>query len=254
MKKLICGILCMGMTTAWAQNAEHKWNIGGYAGLHHYNGDLGNGWYDLGQAYYGFAGISVSRYLSRNFDATILGTRGEAGYVKRFAGFVPDDGAPRNFLVRLTTVNAMLRYFPLGRPRIIQPYLVGGLGVMLQRGLNMPYTKPYDFAIPSLGAGLQFPVGGVFAIQLQETFIYSSTDQVDRIDKGINDMYLLHMVGLTINIAKFWKKTVLLGQDDIDGKDVDKCMKMPRELNSKSKAARKESRKARRAKKNQNKS
>ena len=236
--------------SAAAQNAEHRWNVGGHGGAHHYNGDLGNGWYNFDQAYYGLAGISVSRYLSRHFDVTLLGTRGEAGYVKYFQTWMPDDGTPRNFRVRLTTVNAMLRYFPIGRPRFIQPYLVGGVGVMFQSGRgNTTYTnrEPFDLAIPSLGAGLQFPIGGVFAIQLQETFIYSSTDQVDRIDEGLNDMYLLHTVGLTINIAKFWKKSVLLGADDIGSEDVDKCMKMPRELDKRVKSTRRESKKAKRS-------
>jgi OmpA-OmpF porin, OOP family len=235
MKTVICGMLLLAASGIWAQSEEHKWNIGVHGGAYNYNGDLGNGFYNFNQAYYGLGGLSVSRYLSRHFDATLFGTRGEAGYVKTLETWVPDDGTPRNFLIRFTTVNAMLRYFPLGRTRFVQPYLAGGLGVTQKRAMNGTNynSSPVDYALPTLAAGLQFPLGGIIAVQLQETIIHSSTDKVDRLDEGMNDLFLLHSIGLTFNLAKFWDKSEF-GNGNSKGLEVDKCPKMPKEMRSKS--------------------
>jgi OmpA-OmpF porin, OOP family len=234
--KVAC--LFFSLPAVWhAQSAEHKWNVGIHGGAYQYNGELGNGFYDFSQAYYGLAGVSVSRYLSRHFDATVFATRGEVGYGNRSETFVADGASPRNFLSRLTTINAMIRFFPIGRTRYVQPYLTAGVGAMFQRGINDNTTyvnrSPFDFSMPAVGAGLQFPLGRYVAIQLQETFIYGSADQVDRIDGGLNDMYVLHSLGVTINLFKFWKKSAYLSDGENGGKDVDKCMKMPKELESK---------------------
>jgi OmpA-OmpF porin, OOP family len=213
-----------------AQSEEHKWNIGIHGGAHQYMGELGNGWYSFNQAYYGLGGLSVSRYLSRHFDVSILGTRGEMGHVDKREGGPADDAATDHFLVRLTTVDAFLRYFPLGRTRFVQPYLFAGGGIMLQQGLSeTPYTngKPFDLAMPAAGAGLQFPLGGIVAVQLQETYIHSSTDMVDGLDGGLNDLYLMHSIGLTFNLARFW------GNSGNGNENIDKCPKMPKEMEAK---------------------
>src|SRR6478609_2831048 len=99
MKKnlMFCCFLFAALVVS-AQTEEKKWNIGVHGGLSQYNGDIGNGFYNSDQASYGFAGLSMSRYLSKHFDATIFFTRGEVGYINHNA--VGTESKPNNFLIR----------------------------------------------------------------------------------------------------------------------------------------------------------
>ncbi|MBK7389876.1 MAG: hypothetical protein IPI23_12660 [Bacteroidetes bacterium] len=45
------------------QTIDKKWNIGFHGGAEQYNGDLGNGFYKTDLPFYGFGGVSFSRYL-----------------------------------------------------------------------------------------------------------------------------------------------------------------------------------------------
>jgi OmpA-OmpF porin, OOP family len=80
MKKLIILAFVLSLGTVGAQTEEERWNVGIHGGATQYRGELGNGWYSTRQAYYGLAGVSVSRYLTDRLDAVALFTRGEAGH------------------------------------------------------------------------------------------------------------------------------------------------------------------------------
>ena len=83
MKKIV--LLCAGLLIACitkSQTEDRKWNIGLHGGITQYNGDRGQGFYNEGQAAYGFASVSVSRYLGKHFDVSLFLTRGEIGNVE----------------------------------------------------------------------------------------------------------------------------------------------------------------------------
>ena len=63
-----------------AQTEDKKWNIGLHGGVTQYQGDLGNNFYKTDKAFYGFGGVSVSRYLGRYFDLNFLASKGTIGY------------------------------------------------------------------------------------------------------------------------------------------------------------------------------
>ena len=75
---LIAGILCLNIVSA--QTADKKWNIGIHGGSMQYNGDLGNDFYKTNQPFYGFGGLSFSRYIGTHFDINLLVTKGEIGH------------------------------------------------------------------------------------------------------------------------------------------------------------------------------
>src|ERR1700755_1850090 len=109
MKKIIllCA-LCVTALSTYSQTDEKKWNLGFHGGLIQYSGDRGQGFYKTDQAAYAFGSISVSRYLSRHFDASVFFTRGELGYIDRTTA--PTVDAPNSFLVRHNTANLILRF------------------------------------------------------------------------------------------------------------------------------------------------
>jgi hypothetical protein len=187
-----------------AQTKDEKWNVGIHGGLAQYNGDLGNGWYSTHQAFYGLGGISVSRYLNKRLDASFFGTYGELGYMGPYA-LVNDRPADDNFRVRLGTANFLLRYHLVSRESVVAPYVFGGVSAMNQQDRSVVHVqrnRNIDLSFPTAGAGLIFRFGPFISLQLQEMFMYTWADDVDRRVKGLNDMYLLHSVGLTFSPGK----------------------------------------------------
>lgn len=202
MKKviLICA-LCIVALSTYAQTDEKKWNIGFHGGLIQYNGDRGQGFYKTDQAAYGFGQISVSRYLSRHFDASVFFTRGELGFIDHNTVATVD--APNSFLVRHNTGHLILRFNFTGPHTIIRPYIFVGAGAIWYESVYEIQHERFEFSIPTFGGGLNFRMGPVVSLQLQETFMYTSTDNIDHmVANGDNDMMLYHTVGLTFNLGK----------------------------------------------------
>lgn len=204
MKKVIlmCA-LCVAVLNTFAQTDEKKWNIGFHGGLIQYRGDRGSGFWTTNQAAYGFGSISVSRYLSRHFDASLFFTRGEVGYVDR-SQVTKNIGDEKNsFLVRNNTANLVARFYFTGPQTVVRPYLLAGLGAIWYENVyNLPRER-FEFSVPTFGAGLNFKMGPVVSLQIQETFQYTSTDNIDHlVANGDNDLMLLHTVGLTFNLGK----------------------------------------------------
>lgn len=202
MKKVIsiCAMCAIFLST-YAQTDERKWNIGFHGGLIQYSGDRGQGFYKTDQAAYAFGSVSLSRYLSRHFDGSLFLTRGELGYIDRNSVSTID--APNSFLVRHNTANLVLRFNFTGPQTILRPYLFAGVGAIWYENVyDMPRER-FEFAVPSCGAGLNIALGPVVSLQLQEAFMYTSTDNIDHMKaNGDNDMALYHTAGLTFNLGK----------------------------------------------------
>lgn len=85
---------CLAFTLlSKAQTEDKKWNIGLHSGVTQYQGDLGNNFYKTDKAFYGFGGLSVSRYLGRHFDLNLLASKGTIGYNSTAGSFKSDFNA-----------------------------------------------------------------------------------------------------------------------------------------------------------------
>lgn len=201
MKKIILLICCLTKLATYSQTDEKKWNLGFHGGLIQYNGDRGAGFYKTDQAAYGFASVSLSRYLSRHFDASLFFTRGELGYIDR--DMVSTTESPNNFLVRHNTANLVLRAYLTGPQAVLRPYIFVGAGTIWYEKVYRLKRERIEFAVPTFGGGLNIAMGPIVSLQLQESFMYSSTDNIDYMKaNGDNDMMLYHTVGLTFNLGR----------------------------------------------------
>lgn len=213
MKKLLLLCICLASTlTTKAQTEDKKWNVGLHGGIIQYNGDLGRDWYKTDKTMYGFAGISVSRYLWKYLDLNMLYTRGTLGYDSGVTGYKSDFSA----------VVADLRINLIGQEYFVRPYVFGGIGAILfDRQLNF-HKEKIDTAFPTAGAGINFRLSPVISLNLQETFMFTNNDSRDGIVSGKKDDYVTHMAGLTFNFGS---------KKDADGDGVsdsrDKCPDTP---------------------------
>jgi len=210
MKKIV--LLCMGLLFGYiakAQTDELRWGVGLYGGLVNYNGDRGQNFYNYAskQAAYGFAGISVSRYLSRHFEANLLVQKGEIGNMQPVSSWsTPKDLVNRHFLMRTNTASAHLQYNILGPQYIVRPFIYAGAGIMFTEKKHSVKEARLDYALPSFGAGVNIRMTDYVSLKLQEGFIYASTDELDAtVKKGANngnDGFLFHTAGLVFNLGK----------------------------------------------------
>ena len=215
MKKILLVIVGLAFAISInAQTADKRWNIGLHGGATQYNGDLGSNFYKFDQAFYGFGGLSLTRLVGNRLDISLLMTKGETGYM----------GDIGRFRQQFTTGTINFRFNLIGADYMFRPYLFAGGGIMmfsnLMEGANN--VEKFDFAAPSFGAGLNLRMGKAVILNLQETFMYSTSDSKDHVSKGSNDFFLLHSVGLTFNFGK---------KSDADGDGVadrhDKCPDTP---------------------------
>jgi outer membrane protein OmpA-like peptidoglycan-associated protein len=192
MKKLLLLCICLAATfSTKAQTEDKKWNVGLHGGVIQYHGDLGRDWYKTDKTMYGFAGISVSRYLWKYIDINGMYSRGTLGYDSGTTGYKSDFSA--------ATIN--LRWNFITSEYIVRPYVFGGIGVILfDRQLNF-HKELIDSALPTAGAGINFRLSSVVTLNLQETFMFTNNDARDGIVAGKNDDYLMHSAGLTFNFG-----------------------------------------------------
>jgi outer membrane protein OmpA-like peptidoglycan-associated protein len=198
MKKiLLLGFCFVTMLAANAQTEEKKWNVGLHGGITQYHGDLGRSFYKTDQTYYGFGGLSVSRYLGKLFDVNLLLSKGTIGYNNTETGSFKSD---------FNAASINLRFNITAPEYIVRPYVFAGVGAILFDSQLNFHTENYDYILPSAGAGINFRLSPMVMLNLQETFMYSNKDRRDGIDNADGDFkkkdaYLTHMVGLTFNLG-----------------------------------------------------
>ena len=199
MKKiLLLSFFFLSLANANAQTEEKRWNVGVHGGVTQYQGDLGRSFYKTDKPYFGFGGISVSRYLSKLFDANILVSKGIIGFRNNDTG--------ESFKSDFNAAFINLRFNIVAPEYIIRPYVLAGVGAILfDSQVNFDQEK-YDYILPTAGAGINIRITPEIMFNLQETFMYSNKDRRDGVDNGTSnfkdkDAYLTHMAGLTFNLG-----------------------------------------------------
>jgi len=220
MKKLQLLLLytcCASVLAANAQTQDKRWNIGLHGGATTYHGDLGRSYFDFDQAFYGFGGVSVSRYLGKHFDLNLIGTMGESGFIKN---------SDENFRVKMNTAALNLRFNLTNSDAHVRPFVYAGGGTLMwDRSdwvIKSDVTVKRTDAVFTFGLGLNFHLGETVNLQLMEAGMFTDKDDIDRDVQKNNDDFLMHTVGLTFN---FGKKKDADGDHVVDRKD--KCPDTP---------------------------
>ncbi len=218
MKKVILLSFCILFTSlAFSQTADKRWSIGLHGGASQYSGDLGKDFYHTDQAFYGFGGVSVSKYVSSHFDLNLLFTKGDIGHS------TPADS--EYFLTGLTTGLLNFRFNMTGADAVVRPYLMVGTGILIFSKNITDDKNKMDWAIPSAGAGIHFKLSEDLMFQIQETFLFSDGDDKDGSVGGSNDMFLQHSAGFTFNFGS--KKDA--DKDGVADRK-DKCPETPKDV------------------------
>lgn len=205
MKKRILIMVGMALViTGQAQTEERLWSIGLHGGLTQYNGDRGQNFYSLQQNAYGFGRISISRFISPHFDASFFATRGQIGNAEAISSWsTPKDIGQSYFRAQVNSANLVLRYHITKPGSIVRPYVFAGAGILLyEKKYTIPKQK-IEGSAPTFGLGATFRLNEFVKLQLEETFMYTTADNLDRTVGGTtNDSYLFHTAGLVFDFGK----------------------------------------------------
>ncbi|MBL0073762.1 MAG: OmpA family protein [Bacteroidetes bacterium] len=189
-KLLLLFIMVTSSLFVTGQTIDKKWNIGFHGGAEQYNGDLGNGFYKTDLPFYGFGGVSFSRYLGSHVDLNLLFTKGEIGHRNDTV----------SFRTGFSTVTLNLRFNILRPQYKFRPYILAGAGAMLfAENPTVQDKSKIDYSVPSAGAGFNIQLSPNVMLNIQELFLYSTNDNKDGFEENTNDAFLMHTVGLTFN-------------------------------------------------------
>ena len=131
-------------------------------------------------------------------------------------------GDSLNFNRNFSSAMINFRFNILSSKYHVQPFIFIGGGIMVfDKDLEISPSK-VDWAAPSFGGGVNFRLSQTINLNLQETFIYSTSDKRDAVVKNANDFFLLHTVGITFNFGK--KKDA--DKDGVSDRN-DKCPNTP---------------------------
>jgi outer membrane protein OmpA-like peptidoglycan-associated protein len=219
-----------------AQTADHKFALGFGVIRAEYNGDYGNGIFDLKQTMNAEVGLTMSYFLSHSFDLGLQGTYGAYGYAENSANMFIGRKADLSLFTHYKFNNGYI----LKKESIFYPILSIGVGAASYYTSNnaQPYptiiTNGIDFIIP-VGIGLKYHITKRFALQYQYLYTFTSGDNHDQnrgpnffgsaahpSSKPGNDQYGQHIFSLVFNFGKI-KDTDKDGVSDI----YDKCPETP---------------------------
>ncbi len=193
MKKLLLTFLTIWLScfALNAQTQERPFALGLWGGLTQYNGDLGNGFYDMSQTQFGHVGLNAAWYVNPHFDFVINGTYGNIGYTENQFKSFHGEQLQLNFHFNLNLLNS-------DKHKVI-PYLLGGIGVA-------DYPKKYQIVdgfdfFAAFGGGVRVKLSDRINLHLQESFAYSDHDNRDGEARNTNDAFLMHSVGITYSFS-----------------------------------------------------
>lgn len=209
----------------FSQTLEHPWSVGIHLGKSEFNGDIGDASFNWTKPFYGFGGVSLTRYGNASFDVMTNFNYGELGYWS--------DGDPIGYINGKfhghmygthTDATLFLKYkfsngYIFKENSRVQFSLLLGMGLSWLWGPNVydwyiqqipilfnNFTAK-DFIVSS-GWNISFRVNNRVSIYEQSLFVYTDHDGRDGYVVQNNDGYLLHQLGVTYNFGRAIKGAV----------------------------------------------
>lgn len=194
------GLILFSMTIH-AQTSIRKNNLEAGGGMEYYKGDLGNSFLAFDEEWYGVIRVAYNRYLTPSFDAQGFATIGEIG--RCFDGPLDPEHPVLMLRSRFSTAGLGLKYkfsngYLLKKEAKIAPYVYAGAALSHHQDIWTNEPRVNEGFYTSLNAGLGVSVKLTQNIR----FVYNlglgyfTTDTLDFITKGANDMYLQNTIAL----------------------------------------------------------
>jgi OmpA-OmpF porin, OOP family len=182
---------------SYGQNSEYPVSIGVFGGPVDFIGELDrHTLFDFGgdETYFHFGG-EVNLYVNPAFDFGISVATGEIGH----------SGDKGEFTADMTAVDFQLKYklnngYILKEDAKLSPYLLVGGGMTDIQG-DTAIVLDNLVGQFSWGAGVSVPVTDRLAFDLRNVYRYTSSDDIDRINNGLNDLYMTVTAGLRYNLG-----------------------------------------------------
>ncbi len=188
-----------------AQTKSAPNNLAAGGGMEWYRGDLGNSFFDFEEEWYGFFSLAYSRYLSRSFDLRTAATIGEIG--RCFDGVIrPEDPPILMLRSRLKTLGIALKYklangYLLREEAKVGPYIYLGAAFNHQRDIwtDQPRVNEGSYCSVNGGLGLVYRFARHLQLGYNLGLGYFTTDKMDFIASGGNDLYLQNTFSLGLD-------------------------------------------------------
>lgn len=230
MKKVLSLIgACAVCGSMYAQSSDYPWAVGIYGGRTEYCGEFGNHFFDFGRnssnhlfgsKFYGHGGLSVERYLNKNFDAMFFGSYGYYGAEQDAIEFESGHA----------NANVNIKYkFPFIAKYRVHPFVYAGVGTRGIFDLEKPTKESsyveegWDFVLNG-GLGIELRLTEHWALRYMGSYGYGFADNHDKKECGnAGDQQLLHSIGV---VCQFPFKPKDSDKDGVPDK-FDKCPDTP---------------------------
>jgi len=202
---LLIGFVSIGWFVS-AQTFDSKIAVGLYGGKNEYNGELGNGIFDVARPFYAFGGLSLSTYLSPSFDIGIQGNYGDYGYSNLISFYSMWGHKYEGTLFAHYKLNNDYIFYETNK---LSPFLELGVGLAgystgTQNGVSQSgriNATGIDFLVP-LGVGFKYQFNKLVALQYKFVYNFTNQDKRDNVmtNKG-NDRFAEHSIGLILSFG-----------------------------------------------------
>ncbi len=217
MKKLsIVVVLLAASSTSFSQINLNKLTLQLGFGIQQYSGDLGNGFYDFSQTTYGVGIISLNYELNNSFDLKVMNTIGDLGYCQpewkkeffamnrphvdgeaHIHGKLPEE---ENLNSRMVSGIVGMKYkfandYLLPTSSYLKPYVYLAAGInRITDIMKMKCVNPGNYVSVNWGTGFDCEVFKRIDVGASFSFGKFSSDALDFVKEGGNDMYMQNSI------------------------------------------------------------
>jgi OOP family OmpA-OmpF porin len=201
MKNILLTALLAISICSLAQTQEKRNFISFGGGRESYNGDLGNYWFKPKEEFYGFFRLSYARYLNKSFDVLFVGSKGDLGHCKES----DDPETVLNYYSRMTSGIIAIKYklangYIFKEDARIAPYIFIGGGINNLTDIwHHKDVNSGNYASMNAGYGIRYNFTKRISLSYDMSFGYFTSDQLDYITSGLNDMYMQNCFSLGVN-------------------------------------------------------
>ncbi|MCP4440979.1 MAG: OmpA family protein [Aureispira sp.] len=197
-KWLLLSCLFFIITESFAQNADKKWSIGIVGGKTEYIGDVGFAPFNFNQPFFWNVGLKGARYLNSSLNVALNTTFGRNGYWK--FGQTAQSFKSHMFQAHGAVEYKFANGYILPEDFILNPYASLGLGLTWHQQIDGNQSN-IDMFVP-IALGLELRAEKGWSIFWQSTLGLSTGDNTDNYKVMDNDAFMLHQLGVKINLGK----------------------------------------------------